>query len=112
MKQSRSTPLRIAAACVGAVALFGAVAASAQTAISRGAVIATTCYTCHGTHGASPSSIPSIDYIPPERMIETLKAYRAGQRFSTIMGRHASGYTDEEIVEVANYFGSLQKREK
>jgi sulfide dehydrogenase cytochrome subunit len=108
MRQTRS----IFAASIGTVALLGSTMAWAQAEISRGAVIATTCYTCHGTHGASPSSIPSIDYIPPERMIETLKAYRAGQRYSTIMGRHASGYTDAEIVEVANHFGNLQKRGK
>jgi cytochrome subunit of sulfide dehydrogenase len=102
---------RIATCCAAALALLGAASANAQT-ISRGEVIATTCYTCHGTHGVSPSTIPSIDYIPPERMIETLKAYRSGTRYSTIMGRHASAYTDEEIVETANYFGRLQKKGK
>lgn len=84
---------------------------SAQT-ISRGEVIASTCFTCHGTHGVSPSTIPSIDYIPADRMIETLKAYKSGQRYSTIMGRHASAYTDEEIVEAANYLAGLQKKGK
>lgn len=95
-----------------AVALLGPAMAAAQTEIKRGAVIASTCFTCHGTNGESPSSIPSIDYIQPARMVEILKSYRSGQRVSTIMGRHASGYTDEEIVDVANYFGSLQQRGK
>jgi sulfide dehydrogenase cytochrome subunit len=104
-------PARIAAACAGAIALMGMASATAQT-ISRGEVIATTCYTCHGTHGVSPSTIPSIDYIPPNRIVDTLKAYKAGTRYSTVMGRHASAYTDEEIVEVANHFGSLQKKGK
>ena len=45
-------------------------------------------------------------------MIETLKAYKAGQRYSTIMGRHASAYTDEEIDEAANFLASLQKKGK
>ena len=102
---------RIAACCTSCFVLMSAIPASAQS-ISRGEVIASTCYTCHGTHGVSPSTIPSIDYIPPERMIETLKAYRSSTRYSTIMGRHASAYTDEEIVEVANYLGSLQKKGK
>ncbi len=96
---------------LAALALLASSAACAQT-ISRGEVIASTCYTCHGTHGVSPSTIPSIDYIPAERMIETLKAYKAGQRYSTIMGRHASAYTDEEIVEAANYLAGLQKKGK
>lgn len=102
---------RIAAGCAGVLALLGAAAASAQT-ISRGEVIASTCYTCHGTHGVSPSTIPSIDYIPAARIVETLKAYKGGTRYSTIMGRHASAYTDEEIVEAANYLASLPKKGK
>lgn len=102
---------RIAAGCAGALALLGASATCAQT-ISRGEVIASTCYTCHGTHGVSPSTVPSIDYIPANRMIETLKAYKNGTRFSTIMGRHASAYTDEEIVEAANYLASATRKGK
>jgi len=33
-------------------------------------------------------------------------------RASTVMGRHASGYTDEEIKEVAEYLGNLGKKGK
>ncbi len=95
----------------GGLALLGAATVQAQE-ISRGAVIASTCYTCHGTYGVSPGSIPPIDDISAERMISTLQGYRSGQRASTVMGRHASGYTDEEIREVAQYFGNLQKRGK
>jgi sulfide dehydrogenase cytochrome subunit len=112
MRPVRLSAPHISAAWLVAVVLLGPAPASAKTAIPRGTVIASTCYTCHGTHGASPSSIPSIDYIQPERMIDILKSFRSGQRASSIMGRHASGYTDEEIVEVANYLGSLQKRGK
>ena len=103
--------IHIAACCAAGLAFFSMGAASAQT-ISRGAVIASTCFTCHGTLGSSPSDIPSIDYIPAERMVQTLKAYKAGTRYSTVMGRHASGYSDEEIVETANYIASLQKKGK
>lgn len=103
--------MHIAACCAAGLALFGTTVANAQT-ISRGQVIAATCYTCHGTHGVSPSDIPSIDYIPADRMIQTLKAYKTGTRYSTVMGRHSSGYSDEEIVETANYLASLQKKGK
>lgn len=99
------------ASCAGICALLGATPASAQS-ISRGEVIASTCYTCHGTHGVSPSTIPSIDYIPADRMIETLRAYKSGARYSTIMGRHASAYTDEEIVEAANALVNMQQKRK
>lgn len=103
--------IRIAASCAAGLAFFSAAAAGAQT-ISRGEVIAATCYTCHGTHGVSPSDIPSIDFIPAERMTKMLKTYKDGTRHSTVMGRHASGYTDEEILEVANHLANLQKKGK
>lgn len=106
-------PLKQSSLCtalaLGALTLGAPVHAAEP--IGRGAVIASTCYTCHGTHGISTSNIPSIDYIQSARMIDILKSYRSGQRVSTVMGRHASGYTDDEIVEVANYLGS-QKRGK
>jgi len=105
----------VVAALMGAVGLLST-AAQAQDSqtqvISRGEVIATTCYTCHGTYGASPSSIPKINDLSTERMISTLQGFRSGQRASTIMSRHVSGYSDEEIVEVATYIGNLQKRGK
>lgn len=105
-------PSKAALSCLaGALALACAATAQAQE-ISRGEVIATTCYTCHGTYGVSPGSIPSINDISADRMVGILQAYRSGQRVATVMGRHASGYTDEEIREVAQYFGNLQKRGK
>ena len=111
MRLPPSIAPHLAATLLGAAVVPLAVTA-APTEISRGAVIATTCYTCHGTLGVSPSTIPSIDDIRPARMIDILTGFRSGQRASSIMGRHASAYTDAEIVEVANYFGSLQKKEK
>lgn len=88
-------------------------AGSAQSQeITRGSIIATTCYTCHGTKGVSPGAIPGINDISPERMVRTLKEFRDGTRASTVMGRHASGYTDDEIADVGQFFGNLQKQGK
>lgn len=101
----------VASGVFGTMALLCASAIQAQE-ISRAAIIATTCYTCHGTYGVSPGAIPSINDISAERMVSMLQGFRSGQRASTVMGRHASGYTDEEIKEVANYIGNLQKRGK
>jgi sulfide dehydrogenase cytochrome subunit len=99
------------AALILAAGLLGMASAQAQE-ISRAEIIATTCYTCHGPKGVSPGSIPSINDISAERMISTLQGFRSGTRASTVMGRHASGYTDEEIKEVAEYLGNLGKKGK
>lgn len=111
MASTMNYPHGIAVALIGVAGLLGAAAAQAQE-ITRATVIAATCYTCHGTFGVSPGAIPSINDISAERMVSILEGYRSGQRASTVMGRHASGYTDDEIKEVAAYLGNLQKRGK
>ena len=111
MASSMKHPHGLAVALIGVAGLLGAAAAQAQE-ISRAAIIATTCYTCHGTFGVSPGTIPSINDISADRMVSILQGFRSGQRASTVMGRHASGYTDDEIKEVAEYLGNLQKKGK
>lgn len=90
-------------------AMFLSVTAAQAQEISRGAIIATTCYTCHGTYGVSPGTIPSINDLSVDRITTMLKEFRSGQRASTVMGRHASGYSDDEIADVAQYFSKLPK---
>lgn len=79
-----------------------------QAEISRGAVMASTCFACHGTDGKSAGAIPSIYGIPAESLIATMKAFREDLRAATVMNRHAKGYTDEEIVHIANYLSSIK----
>lgn len=93
------------------VGVFGTSAASAQE-ITRGQVIGTTCFTCHGTNGISPGTMPSINEISAERMVSILNGFRNGTRAATVMGRHASGYSDDEIREVAQFLVSLQTKGK
>ena len=78
--------------------------------ISKGSVIAATCYTCHGTFGDSTGDIPGITGMSGTRIKTLMMEYRDKKRASTVMGRHASGYTDEEIADVASYLGKLQKK--
>ncbi|HSJ48957.1 MAG TPA: c-type cytochrome [Gammaproteobacteria bacterium] len=80
----------------------------AQAEISRGAVMASTCFACHGTDGKSAGAIPSIYGIPADSLIATMKAFREDLRAATVMNRHAKGYTDEEIVHIANYLSNIK----
>lgn len=108
MQQTNHSFRPVLGALIGTAMFLSASAIQAQE-ISRGAIIATTCYTCHGTYGVSPGTIPSINDLSGERLSNMLKEFRSGQRVSTVMGRHASGYTDAEIAEVALYFSKLPK---
>lgn len=74
--------------------------------LSRAAMLSYTCAGCHGTNGVSPGSIPSIYCKSTDTIEKALKEYRDGKRFSTVMGRHVKGYTDDEIQLIAGFFGT------
>ena len=76
--------------------------------ITPGMMLSNSCAACHGTDGKSPGAIPSINGKSKRFLSRTLKEFRAGTRESTVMGRHAKGYSDEEIKMIAEYFSHLK----
>ncbi|WP_125180859.1 c-type cytochrome [Thiohalobacter thiocyanaticus] len=80
-------------------------AAGSATELTRGAMLANSCAGCHGTDGHSPGAIPSIGGKSADFIETALKEFRSGERHSTVMGRHARAYTDEEIRLIAEFFG-------
>jgi sulfide dehydrogenase cytochrome subunit len=72
--------------------------------LTRGAMLSASCEGCHGTNGHSPGSIPDISGKSAEFIHISLEEFRSGERASTVMTRHAKGYTDEEILLIADYF--------
>lgn len=74
-------------------------------AAPSGQALADTCAGCHGTDGASVGpTTPSIAGISETYMVDTMKAFQSGDRKSTIMGRIAKGYSDEEFAAMAAVF--------
>ncbi|NTV06530.1 MAG: sulfide dehydrogenase [Chlorobiaceae bacterium] len=78
----------------------------------RGLVLSLSCSSCHGTDGTSVGIIPSISGRSAEYLEAALKAFKSGTRYSTVMSRHAKGYTDEEIRLIADYFGNVSRNNK
>ena len=78
--------------------------AASATEITRGIMLSNSCAACHGTDGRSPGAIPSINGKSSEFLSQALHDFREGKRPATVMGRHATGYTDEEIIFIADYF--------
>lgn len=72
--------------------------------INRGVMLSNSCAACHGTDGKSPGAIPSINGKSTQFISQALHDFRDGKRPATVMGRHASGYSDEEIALIAEYF--------
>jgi sulfide dehydrogenase cytochrome subunit len=69
-------------------------------------MLSNSCAACHGTGGKSPGAIPSINGKSSSFIEQSLKDFRDGKRPATVMGRHASGYNDEEIKLIAEFFAS------
>jgi sulfide dehydrogenase cytochrome subunit len=68
-------------------------------------MLASMCAGCHGTNGASVGpSAPIIAKSDKGVFVETMKGYKSGEIFSTVMGRIAKGYSDEEIEQMAVFF--------
>lgn len=81
----------------------------AQAEFDRGSMLANTCVGCHGIDGISSGpAIPSIAGMSEYYFIETMKEYRDDVRPSTIMGRLARGYSDQDIKDMAKYFSNLE----
>jgi len=96
-------------------ALIAGLAAMAQPALAaEGAadepyveVMAGACLFCHGTDGNGiGAAIPSITGLPADQFIYMMETYRDGYNPSTVMGRIARGYDDDQIAALAEYFGA------
>ena len=91
----------------------GALAFAASSGVSAGGasavMLSDTCAGCHGTDGASGGpATPTIAGISNDYFVEIMQGFASGDIPSTIMGRIAKGYTEDEIAAMAGYF-SKQK---
>jgi len=87
---------------LGSVLLLGS---SQLMAAPSASMLANTCAGCHGTGGNSvgPAS-PTIAGKSAEYLKTVMAEYKSGERHSTIMGRIAKGYTDEEIALMSDFY--------
>jgi len=88
----------------GALALGLSCLAMAEDDGPTGKMLVDTCAGCHGTNGSSvgPAS-PSIAAMDPVVFVEMMEDFAEGETYSTIMGRIAKGYTEEELERMGEY---------
>lgn len=109
--------LLLGAACLTALPVSaadappGAAEALPATPPSPAAVVnmINNCFSCHGTDGRSPGAIPSLTGKKAEQALLQLKEFKSGQLATTVMTRHAKGYTDAELEALADYIGTNLK---
>lgn len=92
-----------------AVGLVHSAAADSRVEpINMASMLAHSCFSCHGTYGTGSLKIPELKGLDREDFKATMQGFKQGTEQSTIMGRHAGGYTDEEIALLADYFAGLE----
>lgn len=90
-------------------ALAFAASGGATAAGASASMLSDTCSGCHGTDGTSvgPAS-PSIAGISNDYFVEIMQGFASGDIPSTIMGRIAKGYTEDEIKVMAKHYSGLK----
>ena len=91
----------IAAVSIGGVGLNQVFAAEA---VPRAELLASMCNTCHGTNGQGAKPMPGIAGEEAEDFVDLMKAFANGEEPTSIMDRHAQGYTEAELKLLAEYF--------
>ncbi|MEO5350726.1 MAG: cytochrome c4 [Magnetococcus sp. YQC-3] len=104
MQQRKIRMLTVVGGLLAGVVLLGSSAAQADIA---GPMLANTCAGCHGTNGVSGGpAMPTIAGMPAKYLKSVMADFKSGKRPSTIMGRLAKGYSDEETALIADYFAA------
>jgi cytochrome subunit of sulfide dehydrogenase len=73
-------------------------------AVERGQALADSCLSCHAGVDQN-ATIVNLNQYPASAIVSQMKAFRDGSRVSTVMNRHAKGYSDEDIAQLAKYIG-------
>jgi cytochrome c553 len=95
----------LAAACLLATA-GSALAADPNL----GRTLAATCANCHGTngHAVKGSGMDALAGMEKAKTLQKLADFKSGDKPASIMHQIAKGYTDEQIVALADYFSKQQ----
>ncbi|MDH5749479.1 MAG: c-type cytochrome [Rhodospirillales bacterium] len=96
--------LWMAAGIVCAVLVMGA--PPTQAAGIDAALLASNCVVCHGPKGRSLGEMPKLKGMSAEKILDSFRQFRAGQKASTIMDRISKGYTDDQVRAIARHLGA------
>ena len=100
----KAVHLFLAAIAVSVTALAGVAQAVAD--VERAAMVTTHCFACHSIDGTG--NMPNLVGYPPDILVMQMRMFKDGSRPATIMNRIALGYTDEDFVQMGEYFGTIK----
>lgn len=94
----------------GLLVLLFAVAGTAQANDPNlGRNLAATCAACHGTDGKTAGINANLAGVPKDTLVQTLKAFKSGEKPATVMNQLAKGYDDAQIEAIAGYLAAQKK---
>ena len=102
IKYSLLPGLAILACLVGQ----GAAQADRPT-FDRADLLSSFCITCHGQNGKGANKVPRLKTLTVDDIEQAMFGFQTGEWRSTIMGRIAEGFTEEEITLMARYFAAI-----
>jgi cytochrome c553 len=62
---------------------------------------ATSCSGCHPPTASAETKVPPLRGRDPAEILAAVQAFRSGERPSTVMGRIANGFSDDETRAIA-----------
>lgn len=68
--------------------------------------MAASCAACHGTNGHSVGGAPMLAGLEKSYFIKQMQDMKSGTRPTTVMSKHAKGYSDAEVEQLANFFAA------
>lgn len=77
-------------------------------AVPRGELLASTCTSCHGPGGKSKGAIPSLAGLDKAYFVKAMQNFKSGALPSSVMKKHAAGYTDAEYEQMGEFFAKLK----
>jgi cytochrome subunit of sulfide dehydrogenase len=101
----------VKATCAAALLLACATVAAQDERTLQVRSLAATCATCHGTEGRALEGAPLLPLagMPAPQLAQQLRAFRSGDRPSTVMQQIVKGYSDAQIDQLAAWFAAQQR---
>jgi len=86
----------------------GRIEAGDKLAHAKGKATGQSCIDCHGPDGNTPidSTYPKLGGQYGDYLAHALQAYRSGDRQHPLMSPQATNLSDQDIADLAAYFGS------
>ena len=67
---------------------------------------ATSCSGCHPPAASADAKVPPLRERDPAELVAAMQAFRSGERPSTVMGRIAKGFSDDETRAIAAWLAA------